>query len=410
MRKLTIALIVLLLLFSQVIAQSNDDIYTAVLQVLKEAQIGEFVRIGSSIIEKPRLKETRLDDDILVVSLNSNVIDSDAKAYSLPLSPKIRMSAKESVATFIKDLFEIAPEINEVRVEIWLPIYIDEFGNVDDVLAGELSMDKQTYTKINWKMASLQIVANLLQENWDSQQSDNDPKRIYKEMFSHCWSGNVNEAINHWHPGVYGEILTELLESDAQVALEYGPDLFLFYLELMDLEVYPIGYDRYIIWPTVNGRHLNLDLRLMVHRYAGTYVVLLPGMAFNETGAINSFGKIMFNSVDRPDPNISYRNAILAILDKDFATLRSYTTKYVSDDYIRRTIEEFSYSEEDHTVQTLKQFTEISSYPVILIDPYTVILSKSEEEQIVMRWEDGIWKIFPQEALEIVYEDYSEGL
>ena len=108
MRKLTIALIVLLLLFSQVIAQSNDDIYTAVLQVLKEAQIGEFVRIGSSIIEKPRLKETRLDDDILVVSLNSNVIDSDAKAYSLPLSPKIRMSAKESVATFIKDLFEIA--------------------------------------------------------------------------------------------------------------------------------------------------------------------------------------------------------------------------------------------------------------------------------------------------------------
>ena len=49
MRKLTIALIVLLLLFSQVIAQSNDDIYTAVLQVLKEAQIGEFVRIGSSI-------------------------------------------------------------------------------------------------------------------------------------------------------------------------------------------------------------------------------------------------------------------------------------------------------------------------------------------------------------------------
>ena len=133
-------------------------------------------------------------------------------------------------------------------------------------------------------------------------------------------------------------------------------------------------------------------------------------MAFNETGAINSFGKIMFNTVDRPDPNISYRNAILAILDKDFATLRSYTTKYVSDDYIRRTIEEFSYSEEDHTVQTLKQFTEISSYPVILIDPYTVMLSKSEEEQIVMRWEDGIWKIFPQEALEIVYEDYSEGL
>ena len=45
-------------------------------------------------------------------------------------------------------------------------------------------MDKQTYTKINWEMASLQIVANLLQENWDSQQSDNDPKESTKKCLA----------------------------------------------------------------------------------------------------------------------------------------------------------------------------------------------------------------------------------
>jgi len=44
------------------------------------------------------------------------------------------------------------------------------------------------------------------------------------------------------------------------------------------------------------------------------------------------------------------------------------------------------------------------------IDPLTAALGGEEGQRTAMRWEDGMWKLLHPIGMEVVYEDYEEGL
>jgi len=57
----------------------------------------------------------------------------------------------------------------------------------------------------------------------------------------------------------------------------------------------------------------------------------------------------------------------------------------------------------------IKAYAATLKQEVTYIDPFTAVLGE-KDKRTAMRWEDGMWKMLPPLGLEVVYEDYEEGL
>lgn len=166
MRKLLISFAILFLAFGQAFATETDELIIQAHKIMENSEIGPYVYYGFTETDKPRLRNIEIADDQLFVQLNTNIVYMDTFAYMGPLDTSARFVTKQIAAHFVKDFFDITDHIERVIFEVWAPVYIDKYGNVDDVYLGQLEMDKQTYNKVNWDMANIDIITNLLEEVW----------------------------------------------------------------------------------------------------------------------------------------------------------------------------------------------------------------------------------------------------
>ncbi|HHY08785.1 MAG TPA: hypothetical protein GX530_09805 [Corynebacteriales bacterium] len=166
MRKLVISFALLFLAFGQVFATETDELMIQAHKIMENSKIGPYVYYGFTETDKPRLRNIEIVDNQLIVQLNTNIVYMDILAYSGPLDSSARLVTKQIAAHFVRDFFNLTDNVERVIFEIWAPIYIDKYGNVDDFCLGKLAMDRQTYNKVNWDMASIDIIANLLESAW----------------------------------------------------------------------------------------------------------------------------------------------------------------------------------------------------------------------------------------------------
>lgn len=97
------------------------------------------------------------------------------------------------------------------------------------------------------------------------------------------------------------------------------------------------------------------------------------------------------------------------MLNKDYETLRAYTSQVVPDVFVAESVAEVPDEEEEPLMPLIKAYAATLKQEVTYIDPFTAVLGE-KDKRTAMRWEDGMWKMLPPLGLEVVYEDYEEGL
>ena len=403
--KVLMAVLLLLCLAGTVQA----GILAEVEDIFVRSEIGGYVYAGFEQTERPRVRSAELNGTEVHIQFNTNLVGHGQKAYTLPVEAAARQVTKQAMAYVIKELFELSPAIDKVLVEVWAPVYIDKYGNVEEHHVGSLSMARSTYRKVNWEMASIDIIAGLFAETWTSVTAQRDPGETARQMLRLAWSGEIEEALQYWHPAVDRNLARVFLEAMAEAAAEQGAYVMLAIIDLVSFDVQPIGYDRFIVTPTFSGEPFDDATRLMVQRYEGKCVMLLPGQAFDAEGIVSEEGIVFWRAADRPDPNIDYRTGTLAMLNKDYETLRAYTSQVVPDVFVAESVAEVPDEEEEPLMPLIKAYAATLKQEVTYIDPFTAVLGE-KDKRTAMRWEDGMWKMLPPLGLEVVYEDYEEGL
>lgn len=410
MRKLLISFAILFLAFGQAFATETDELIIQAHKIMENSEIGPYVYYGFTETDKPRLRNIEIADDQLFVQLNTNIVYMDTFAYMGPLDTSARFVTKQIAAHFVKDFFDITDHIERVIFEVWAPVYIDKYGNVEECPVGRLSMDRITYNKINWEMASLNIIADLFEEQWNDHIAIRDPGELTRKMLRLSWSGDIQGAMQLWHPAVNTHLLRIFIESMHSGAVNQGSYLLTSIIDLIDFKVKPIGYDRYIVTPKLNDTIFDDATRLMLQKYDDGFVFLLPGSAFDSKGLISKSGADFLQANDRPDPNIAYKTAVLAMLQKDYDTFRQYTSELTPNEFVQESIDSIPEANEEMPLDPLKLYIMSLDHSVTIVDPFTVVLSKETDQRTAMRWENEMWKMLPPPAMEILFENYREGL
>lgn len=152
------------------VAANSSDMSDVVKELMDKSTIGANVYVSGERQEEHRLRRATLKDNVLTVSINSDVIYM-SKAYSLT-DPMFRFDgwakkvSKEIAAHYVRELFSLEHSIYEVVFEIWIPVYVGRYGNIEMQLAGVCSMGRSTYEKIIWDNIMISMVADLLEDDW----------------------------------------------------------------------------------------------------------------------------------------------------------------------------------------------------------------------------------------------------
>lgn len=155
---------------SQVIASSKDMSEVVKSLMDSSTEISANVYIGGQANDEHRLRWASLEENVLTVSINADVIYM-AKAYSLTdymikFDGWAKMVTKQIAAYYVRDLFKLDDSILKVVFEIWIPIYVDRYGNIEEQPAGTFYMERDTYDKVVWDNITVQMIADLFEDDW----------------------------------------------------------------------------------------------------------------------------------------------------------------------------------------------------------------------------------------------------
>lgn len=245
------------------------------------------------------------------------------------------------------------------------------------------------------------------------EQLEKDQVRITKpdELVRQLWIavGNNDMALAEelWHPAIPKQNVTMALNT-MRKTMEDGrnPELLAAFFVSFDLYVSPMGYDRYVVTPMAKNEVLDDSLRYMVQRFGDSYILLLPGFAFDSAGIIKPLGIEFFGAHNRPDPNLSFQSLLLAMARGDEKSVREHTSKHTTPEVIEflasasGEVDSSDVAESDLIAAFMRM-----TYPVFYIDPQTVIIGEKPGDRRLMVWEDDMWKSLPHEISHKVFSD-----
>ena len=108
-----------------------------------------------------------------------------------------------------------------------------------------------------------------------SDPDERDPGETARQMLRLAWAGEIEKALEFWHPAADRALVSACLEAMAEAAAEQGTYVMLSMVDLVSFDAQPIGYDRYIVTPMLNGKLFDNATRLMVQRYGGKCAIPL---------------------------------------------------------------------------------------------------------------------------------------
>lgn len=234
-----------------------------------------------------------------------------------------------------------------------------------------------------------------------------DPTMAVREMLKLYWSGQIDEGLKLWHPGVDQQLARTFAEEMHAAGQQHGSHILADSLNLVKLAATSIGYDRFIVQPEAGGTLFDISLCFMVQRHEDGFVVLLPEKGFAEDGTVLPVGEGFFGIAKKPSPMVGYRTAGLSLMRKDSAAFRASVSKLIPDEVLEAQLADMpDYDPEDPMNAFILAYMASLELPIEVIDPNTVILTIPDGTITGMRWEDGTWKLLPPEGLALAYQDF----
>ena len=112
-----------------------------------------------------RYRKSILRDGIIELEVNEDLVNVE-KAYRGRLTLGAPAQFERNVARFIKHVFDLDESIHEVHVRVYVPVYTDDYGTVEDREVGIITMDRSTYERIRWDTIRTEMVTEHLKSQW----------------------------------------------------------------------------------------------------------------------------------------------------------------------------------------------------------------------------------------------------
>lgn len=113
-----------------------------------------------------RYIKSRYDDGVLEIHLNGDLSYGVNTAYRERLTLTARNDFAYQAASVLRDTFLAAPKAQTVTVVFHAPVFVDQFGSVEHLPVGVLSMSREVYEQIVWETITPSMVVELLEIHW----------------------------------------------------------------------------------------------------------------------------------------------------------------------------------------------------------------------------------------------------
>jgi len=112
-----------------------------------------------------RFREALWNDEVFELNVNEDLVSVE-KAYRGKLTIGAPAQFKKNAARYIWRIFELSDNVKEVVIKVFVPTYIDDFGNTLERLVGYIKMDRSTYEKINWDTIRTEMITEHFVSEW----------------------------------------------------------------------------------------------------------------------------------------------------------------------------------------------------------------------------------------------------
>lgn len=115
--------------------------------------------------QKSRLRSVSMSEGTLELALNEDLVNVE-NAYRGRLTIGAPTQFKSNASKIIRQLFAFYPEADVVKIEVWVPVFVDDYGNIEEREIGTISMDRNTYRQINWDTIRTEMIVEHLNDEW----------------------------------------------------------------------------------------------------------------------------------------------------------------------------------------------------------------------------------------------------